>query len=488
MRRVCVLLAALGLFIALPSPASAHPLGNFTVNHYTRLTIAADEVRVAYILDMAEIPSVSERQRIDTDDDGNLTSAETNAYLDDAVPRLVAGLRLTIDGARTSLRPSDAARLSFAPGQAGLRTLRLELELVADLPSGPSDRIIAGKVTDETFPDQVGWREIVVVGDGATILESTAPATSVSDELRSYPGDGLDDPIDVREASFRARLTPDADAGSTPVARDGTPGGNQDPLAGLLAQGGSSAGAALLAVLVSLGLGVAHAASPGHGKTLVAAYLIGSRGTPRQAITLGLTVALTHTVGVFLLGGVVLGASEVLVPQRVIEWLAMAAGIIVIGMGTVLIVRAMHARRGSGDHHGMLDHGHGHAHPQEPGHGHSHPHQVRPISGRSVAMIGLAGGMVPSASALLVLLVAVSQGQLALGIVLIAAFGIGMALALGVIGMAVVLTRRRIEGSELAVLSHPALRRIGTLVPVASALVVLGVGIVFTLEAIGRIA
>jgi nickel/cobalt exporter len=488
MRGVRVLLAAIGLLIALPSPASGHPLGNFTVNHYTRLTIAADEVRVAYVLDMAEIPTVSERQRIDTDDDGDITTAETDAYLDDAVPRLVAGLELTIDGTRAALRRSTVARIGFASGQAGLQTLRLELELVADLPPGPSDRIIAGSFTDGTFPDQIGWREIVVVGGGATVLESSAPATSVSDELRSYPGNGLDDPIDVREASFRARLTPDTDAGSAPAAPGAAQGGNPDPLAGLLAQGGSSAGAALLAVFVSLGLGVAHAASPGHGKTLVAAYLIGSRGTARQAITLGLTVAVTHTVGVFLLGGVVLGASEVLVPQRVIEWLAMAAGIIVIGMGIVLIVRAMHARGGSGDHEGMLDHEHEHAHSHEPGHGHDHPHQVRGISGRSVALIGLAGGMVPSASALLVLLVAVSQGRLALGILLIAAFGIGMALALGVIGLAVVLTRRRMEGSELALLSHPALRRIGTLVPVASALVVLGVGIVFTLEAIRRIA
>jgi len=489
MRTVRVLLAALGLLIALPATALAHPLGNFTINHFTRLTVAADEVRVQYVLDMAEIPTVSERQRIDTDGDGDLTTAETDAYLGEAVPPLVAGLELRIEGARIPLRQPGIARIGFVPGQAGLWTLRLELELVADLASGPLDATIAGSFTDGTFADRIGWREIVVVADGATILGSSAPATSISDELRAYPDEGPDDPIDVREATFRARLTPGADAGPAPAAHAGAVGGNQDPLAGLLAQGGGSAAAALLAMLVSLGLGAAHAASPGHGKTLVAAYLIGTGGTPRQALTLGMTVAITHTVGVFVLGAIVLGASELLVPERVVEWLAMAAGVIVIGMGISLTARALDARRRHADHDHELDRGHRHPHDREPSDGHRHhPHESGRVSGRSVAMIGLAGGLVPSASALIVLLVAVSQGQLALGIVLIAAFGIGMALALGAIGLAVVLARRRVERGGLAVLAHPAVARIGGVVPMASALVVLGVGIVFTLEAIGRFA
>ena len=172
---------------------------------------------------------------------------------------------------------------------------------------------------------------------------------------------------------------------------------------------------------------------------------------------------------------------ELLVPERVVEWLAVAAGVIVAGMGISLTVRALLARRRRPHVH---SHGHGHGHD----HHHDHPHDAPRVSGRSVAMIGLAGGLVPSASALIVLLVAVSQGQLALGIVLIAAFGAGMALALGAIGLAVVVARRRVERGGLAMLAHPAVARIGSAVPVGSALVVLGVGIVLTLEAIGRFA
>lgn len=480
MRAARVLLAALGLFIALPASASAHPLGNFTINHFARVTVAADEIRVLYVVDMAEIPTVSERQRIDADDDGNLTSAETDAYLADAVPQLVAGLELRIDGARMPLREGREARIGFVPGQAGLSTLRLELDLVADMDPDAAGATVIGTFTDATFADRIGWREIVVAGSGVTLLDSSVSSASISDELRSYPDDGLEDPIDIHEATFRAQLTsrPDADL---PASATGTGAANdsQDPLAGLLADGGSDAFAALLAVLVSLGLGAAHAASPGHGKTLVAAYLIGTGGTPRQALTLGLTVAITHTIGVFVLGGVVLGASELLVPERVVEWLAIAAGVIVVGMGTSLTVRALLARRSHPHPH---SHGHGHDHH------HHHPHEAPRVPGRSVAMIGLAGGLVPSASALIVLLVAVSQGQLVLGIALIAAFGAGMALALGAIGLAVVMARRRVERGGLAMLAHPAVARIGSALPVGSALVVLGVGIVLTLEAIGRFA
>lgn len=481
MRPVGVLLAALGLLIALPATVSAHPLGNFTINHFARVTVATHEIRVLYVVDMAEIPTVSERQRIDTDDNGDITSAETDEYLADAARQLVAGLELRIDGARMPLREGPEPRIGFVPGQAGLWTLRLELELVADLAPDSIEATVRGTFTDATFADRIGWREIVVVGSGVTMLDSSVPSASISDELRSYPDDGLEDPIDIHDAVFRARLTSQPEPGlPAPAAASGAANGTQDPLAGLLANGGTGAFATLLAVLVSLGLGAAHAASPGHGKTLVAAYLIGTGGTPRQALTLGLTVAVTHTIGVFVLGGVVLGASELLVPERVVEWLATAAGVIVVGMGISLTVRALIARRSHPHPHG---HGHGHDH-----HHHDHPHVAERVSGRSVAMIGLAGGLVPSASALIVLLVAVSQGQLALGIVLIAAFGAGMALALGAVGLAVVVARRRVERGGLAVLGHPLLVRIGAAVPVGSALVVLGVGIVLTLEAIGRFA
>ncbi|MBA4168942.1 MAG: sulfite exporter TauE/SafE family protein [Chloroflexi bacterium] len=474
MRRWLFVLAAAGMLSATPAPATAHPLGNFTINQFSRITMNADSVGVHHVIDMAEIPTVVERQRMDTDDDGTVTPAETDAYLAELVPVVLEALDLTVDDERVALRLFDQAGLSFEPGEAGLETLRIELDLEGVLPSA-SPNEVAGTFVNGAYADRIGWREIIVVaGAEMTIVDASVPAQTLSDELRAYPDAGLDDPIDVREATFRARLGDGG--GNTAPPPAATSPEDDDPLASLLTDARAGGGAALLAILVSLGLGAAHAASPGHGKTLVAAYLIGSRGSIAQAMTLSLTVAITHTVGVFVLGGVVLVASELLVPERVVEWLALAAGLIVVGLGTGLAIQAVRALRP------VSAHDHEHDHP------HRHGPVPRGLSTRSVALVGLAGGLVPSASALIVLLVAVSQGELALGMLLIGAFGTGMALVLGSIGLVVVVARRRLEGTRAGLLAHPTAIRIGQAVPVAAAVAVLVIGLVLTAEAVGRIA
>lgn len=472
MRRWWFVLAAAGMLSAAPAPAAAHPLGNFTINQFSRITMNAESVGVHHVIDMAEIPTVVERQRMDTDDDGAVTPAETGAYLAVLVPVVLDALDLTVDDERVTLRLLDQAGLSFEPGEAGLQTLRIELELEGVLPSASRNEV-EGTFANGAYADRIGWREIIVVaGAEMTIVDASVPAQTLSDELRAYPDAGLDDPIDVREATFRARP---GGGNTAPPSAPPSPE-DDDPLASLLTDARAGGGAALLAILVSLGLGAAHAASPGHGKTLVAAYLIGSRGSIAQALTLSLTVAITHTVGVFVLGGVVLVASELLVPERVVEWLALAAGLIVVGLGTGLAIQAVRALR------------HVSAHDHEHDHPHRHGPAPRGLSTRSVALIGLAGGLVPSASALIVLLVAVSQGELALGMLLIGAFGTGMALVLGSIGLVVVVARRRLEGTRAGLLAHPTAIRIGQAVPVVAAVAVLVIGLVLTAEAVGRIA
>ncbi len=472
MRRWWFVLAAAGMLSAAPAPAAAHPLGNFTINQFSRITMNAESVGVHHVIDMAEIPTVVERQRMDTDDDGAVTPAETGAYLAVLVPVVLDALDLTVDDERVTLRLLDQAGLSFEPGEAGLETLRIELELEGVLPSASRNEV-EGTFANGAYADRIGWREIIVVaGAEMTIVDASVPAQTLSDELRAYPDAGLDDPIDVREATFRARP---GGGNTAPPSAPPSPE-DDDPLASLLTDARAGGGAALLAILVSLGLGAAHAASPGHGKTLVAAYLIGSRGSIAQALTLSLTVAITHTVGVFVLGGVVLVASELLVPERVVEWLALAAGLIVVGLGTGLAIQAVRALR------------HVSAHDHEHDHPHRHGPAPRGLSTRSVALIGLAGGLVPSASALIVLLVAVSQGELALGMLLIGAFGTGMALVLGSIGLVVVVARRRLEGTRAGLLAHPTAIRIGQAVPVVAAVAVLVIGLVLTAEAVGRIA
>ena len=486
--------ALLVVGLAAPRPASAHPLGNATISHFDRLTVGPDAVRVLHVVDMAELPTVSARLDMDTDGNGAIDEAETRAYLTDAVPALVSSLELRVDGRRVELRPEAPARLSFPAGQAGLFTLRIELDLVGDLPADATvDGVADGTFRDRGDADRSGWHEVVVVaGGGTTISDASVGSRSASDELRAYPADGLDDPMDVREASFRARLDPDgAAAEAASPTSPSTPAAGGDPISGLLAAANGGPVAALLALLVSVGLGAAHAASPGHGKTLMAAYLIGSRGTSSQAVALALTVAVTHTVGVFVLGLVVLGASDVLLPEGVVDWLSLAAGLIVLAMGVRLMVRLL---RPHGAHGHAHDHGHEHPHPHADGpNHHEHPHDHHAgaserLTGRSVALIGLAGGMVPSTSALIVLLVGVSQGKLVLGIALVAAFGIGMALVLGGLGLLVVIGRRLFDDGRGSVGSHPLAGRIAGAVPAVSALTVLAIGIVLALGAAGRIA
>ncbi|MDQ6682335.1 MAG: High-affinity nickel-transporter, partial [Chloroflexota bacterium] len=335
----------------------------------------------------------------------------------------------------------------------------------------------------------------------ARVVSSSVPATDRSNELRAYPQDALTSPLDVRTAQVTV-----AAAGVGGVAQLGSSSGlarrgNDDPLASLLG-GELSPGVVLLAVLLAAGLGAAHAVSPGHGKTLVAAYLVGSSGGRRHAATLGLTVAAAHTAGVFLLGAITLAAGALFVPERVIAWLSLASGVLVIGLGAGLLVRAAGGRRGI-DAAGHV-HAEAHAHEHTGPHGHPHPHghahhnlateagrdsqldHAAPLRRRNVIALGLAGGLVPSASALIVLLVAVSSGRLVFGLTLILAFGAGMALVLAGLAVATTFLRgtlARHSGPS----ASPLARRAAAALPLASGLTVLVAGLVLTIGAAGRV-
>ncbi|MGQ0608924.1 MAG: nickel/cobalt transporter [Chloroflexota bacterium] len=488
--RNCALaaLVAVGLLAVAPDEIAAHPLGNFTINHYAGLTVGTDGIAIRYVLDMAEIPAFSALDELDTDDDGTVTDAEREQYAEALGREIVDGLQLELNGSVAPLEVVEH-RIEFPPGQGGLDTLRLTLEMRADHPvraEGPVD----GSFSDEAFSERLGWREIVVSSTpDARLLAATVPESSVSDELRSYPEDSLDSPLDVREASFSYQVI-DGRSGATPgsstdLDSPSVDGPRADPFGSLLATEGNPF-AALLAVMVSIGLGAAHALSPGHGKTLVAAYVIGARGSLRQAAWLGLIVAVTHTIGIFVLGATVLGASELIVPERVIELLSVATAALVTALGVWLVMRALASFDPASNVHRHRNHEHHDAH----GH-HEHDAYGRhlPASGKpSVALIGLAGGLVPSASALIVLLVAVNQGRLGFGILLLAAFGIGMALVLGGIGAAVVLFRARLDAGGSRWMRHRLVRRLSELLPLVSALAVIAIGVVLSVQALLRLS
>ena len=232
-----------------------------------------------------------------------------------------------------------------------------------------------------------------------------------------------------------------------------------------------SPGFALVALLLAVGLGAAHALAPGHGKTVMAAYLVGLRGTLRQAATIGATVTLTHTAGVLLLG-LVLTTSRAVASERVYPWLGLGSGLLLAGVGVGLLVRA---RPG---------HGHPHPHQHEPGrshpHDHDHPGAVpgvgRPLGWRGLVALGLAGGLVPSPSAVVVLLGGIALGQAWFGVALVLAYGLGMAATLTGVGLLLAHLRTRMD-RRLRVPAGSVLGRIGRLLPAATASVIVLVGL-----------
>jgi nickel/cobalt transporter (NicO) family protein len=478
-RRVAVLAAlAIALVVAGATGAAAHPLGNFTVSTYSGLRVGPDRLVVDYVVDMAEIPTFQARQAIDADHDGRVAGPEASRWRDRECPRLAAGLRATLDGRQVPLAVAGSV-LRFPEGVGGLDTLRLECALATPLPAGP-----ALAYTDTNLQGRVGWREITAVGDGTTLEAADVPTTSVSARLTSYPSDQLTSPLDQRTATLRLRPGgPSAPA--DPVAGDGTlasgaRGGVDRATAAFTALVGErsrSAGFAVVAILLAVGLGGAHALAPGHGKTVMAAYLVGLRGTLRQAVTIGATVTVTHTAGVLVLG-LVLSTTRAVASERVYPWLGLASGLLLAAVGVGLLVRA---RTGHGHPHG---HGHDHTHDHDHG---QHRHAAGPPLGRrGLVALGLAGGLVPSPSAVVVLLGGIAIGRAWFGVALVLAYGLGMAATLTGIGLLLARLRNRMDRRlQLPGGSLPA--RLGRLLPAVTASVIVLVGLGLAIQGAARI-
>lgn len=528
--------AGVGLAAWVSGTLAAHPLGNFTINHYAGLRIGPSAVNVDYVLDMAEIPTFQERQRIDANADGAVDAAETEAERLVACPRIARDLILSLNGTRLTLTPT-AAGLSFPLGSSGVETMRLVCEFTAALaPSLTAPTTIAYR--DETWAQRIGWREIVAVGDGVTLHDSTLPHGSPSNRLTTYPQDLLASPLDVGAASlavvpggppappFRAAdaeplpgvPTGTPDVGASPRVQIGAiPGGVTEQISSLLEVRDLTPLALIGSLLVAAFLGALHAVSPGHGKTIVAAYLVGSRGTARHAVALGLTVTVSHTLGVLALAFVTLFAASVIPPERLYPILGVASGGLVVGIGLWLLYGRYRTWRRARDHDRWhAGSGHAHGHPADGGraaqfggrhsllaggrsaapgasamaehrHGgfrHSHlPPSGGDLTWRSLFSLGLAGGLVPSASALLLLLGSLAANRPGYGIVLVLAFGVGMAVVLGGAGLLLVHASRLIERMPSAAVG----RRAWELLPVATAIVVIGAGIYLTSQAIRQV-
>lgn len=467
--RALVPILAVLLPVALAAPAAAHPLGNFTVNTYAGLLISRGTVRVDHVIDMAEIPTFQELRRIDRDHDGRADETELAAWAAARAEEIAGRLALTIDGRRIPLHP-DGAHAYLLDGQGGLNILRLETRFTARIP----ERGVA-VFEDGNLTDRVGWREITVAGaPGVRITDASVPTASVSERLRAYPSDLLANPLRVTRATFS--FQPGAGTAGTIVPEAGQPTearpATDTGLAGLVARTGGFP-VAPPALLLAFGFGALHALGPGHGKALVATYLVGGGGRIRDAVRVGLAVAAMHCASVLLLGSGILLAGRSFAPERAYPWLSTIAGACAATLGLGLFVSRLRHFRATGN---PLEHPH--RHPHRHPHPHPHPHAERSVgqhgSGRGLVPIALAGGILPSPSALVTLLASIALGRLGLGLTLIAAFSIGLATTLVGVGILALKARSAMD------------RRVTTrwwrAVPVASAALLLIAGTVIALR------
>jgi nickel/cobalt exporter len=472
------LLVVLVTSLLLAGEAQAHPLGNFTTNQLVQVSVDQRRANVDYVLDLAEIPTFQLTQRFDANGDGAIAGAERAGVIGELEREAEAGLALTADGERLRVRPAGEARLSFPDGQAGLPLTRLEASYAAEL-AGPAATI---ELTNDAFANRTGWRAIQVLPGRGTDLVSSVPATDPTDALRVYPQGVLESPPDERAATVE--VSPGSGQVTAPDGVDGsevTTDRAGDGFAGALTSGNTEGLLILVLLAAAFGWGALHALAPGHGKSMVAGYLAGSRGTPRHAFALGATVTATHTASVFALALITLAASEFIVPERLYPWLGVASGLMVVGVGLVVMrsrfIRWRSVRAGQPVSH-EHDHDHGHSHD----HGHHHRDADAPIRMRELLGLGVSGGIVPCPSALVVLIAAISQHRIGLGMALIFAFSLGLAATVSGIGLVTIYGQRLL--GRLEVERRMFGGRLTGALPAMSAVLIVLVGVLITSRAL----
>jgi ABC-type nickel/cobalt efflux system permease component RcnA len=435
MKRLAVLLVVAVALLA-PAAAAAHPLGNFTINRFSRVEVSGHRVYVRYVVDLAEIPTFQA---------GHI---DARAY----ARRIAGNAHLVVNGKTARLVPLGTA-LAHPPGAAGLRTTRLEVIL-----AGPA---LNGKVSisyqDNNYKDRIGWKEIVI----------GPKAHSTSDELRAYPKNLLQSPLDI--TSVRTQLAPTSGPDVPPSLSSGKTLEAPDRVAdagfsSLIGRDHLGPLVILASLAAAFFWGMAHALSPGHGKTIVAAYLVGQRGTPWHAAALGAIVTATHTIGVFALGLVTLALSAFIVPEQLYPWLNLVSGVLVVAIGATVFRSRFRHRGHTHDHH---------SHAPRPGPG------TGP-SRRSLVAVGITGGLLPCPSALVVLLAAISLHRVAFGMLLIVAFSAGLALSITGIGLVAVYAKQIFKRASFE-------GRLVRLLPAASALVILAAGLAMTARALPKV-
>ncbi|MFC4505429.1 MULTISPECIES: nickel transporter [Streptomyces] len=532
-----VFTAGVALALAPSTSASAHPLGNFTVNRYDGLVATPGQLRIDHVEDLAEIPATQAKPDID-----RLGMTE---WAKQRCATAASGGRLTVDGRAVPLT-AGSSKATVRPGQAGLNTLRVECGLTAELPKKETVTLRFHSAGASTGP---GWREITARGDRMTLADSDVPTKSISDELTTYPKELLSSPADTATASLKVRTGGPAlvenDERDAPAASVLPRGADRwtRALDNLVAREHLTLGFAALALVIAVVLGAMHAVAPGHGKTIMAATAAarGGKARMKDVLPLAASVTITHTLGVVALGLLVTAGSAA--APSVIAWLGLASGALVLFAGVTLARRAWrnrgpgnghthshggHTHTHGDDHDHGHDHGHSHSHSPAPapapaparqlalvgapaehthhthshgqsddherehdhdhahshgGHththgGHTHSHPTAPTL-RGTILLGFAGGMVPSPSAVVVLVGAAALGHAWFGLLLVVAYGLGLALTLTAAGFAVVKLgagATRLLDRRPGWIAHPITALIRRAAPLGSAMVVVALG------------
>ena len=392
-----------------PSTANAHPLGNFSINRYAEIDLYRGEFVVHYLLDYAEIPTLRVKEKIDSDRDDLISAEEMATFLPIFADQTAARITLEVDGQRVPLLVDDSA-WSVSLGAAGLDLLRLSFVFHAPIEVREP---VAVRYVDSNNLETTGWSEIFVnPSPGSTV---SVESRFRQDRSRGLTDFGSIDPVDYpTDAIVDMTWNPDSgESAPNAIAGSSTLRRVSERFTGLLDDGGSFA-LVLATLMVAIWLGALHALGPGHGKAVVAAYLVGSHGRVRDAIVLGLTVTATHTASVYALGFAALATSALIAPEQIFLYLSVVSGALIALTGAAIFftrIRAALVPPGSATHrHGWF--GHSHRHEDESKHDpeHAQRSKVERPTIRSLVALGIGGGLIPCPSALVVMLAAISLG------------------------------------------------------------------------------
>jgi nickel/cobalt exporter len=537
---------AILFLLSLAALASGHPMGNFSVSHYARFEVTGHGVELHYALDLAELPTFDLLRSWKLERTSPRSALERKAR--EQAQAWVNRLQITANGKaiHPKLRSVD---LVIADGAGNLPIVRIGALAHLDGAGGTL------AYEDSNFPDRAGWKEIVILAaEGATLQRASQTDKDVSRGLTQYPSDPtLAPPQDLRaemnwsvERPILAERKPTVieplpqptrapvgppPATATPAAAAPGTVVRGDFLSRLLHEREITPWMILVGIAAAFVLGAAHALTPGHGKTIVAAYLVGSRGTLKHAVFLGGMVTFTHTISVFALGLATLFLFQYVMPEKIVQALGAISGLSIVAIGAWMVTKRLKAARHQYQHehhlqhnHHHQDHGHNHDHHDHPHHDHphhdhphhDHPHHDHPhhdhdhhdhdhhdhdhhdhphhhgpgshthmpdeISWAGLTALGASGGLVPCESALILLLGAIALHRVGLGLVLLVSFSAGLALVLMVIG-AMVLFARNLLPDHKRSSTNPFFRWL----PVASSAVVIIIGLIMTGISLGWI-